>query len=56
MTPLDILNSKQTRRTPPECITGFSLQINFEISRGKPAVKRIGRPLLTNACYVTKVE
>ena len=47
---------RKTRRTPPECISGLSIQINFDISRGKPAAERMRRPLLTCTGYVTKVE
>ena len=32
------------------------MQINFEISLGKPAAERMGRPLLRNTGYVTIAE
>ena len=39
-----------------ECITGFSIQINFKISGGKLAEESMGRPPLRNTGEGTEVE
>ena len=35
---------------------GLRIQITFEISRGKPAAERMGRPPLRSTGNVTKVQ
>ena len=49
----------KTRLIPPECFTGFSIQIIFETLRsggGGAVAKRMERPPLRNTGEGTKVE